>query len=145
MGRPSKLIAEACNLAAARGHKLGEFLLSRIETGSPPISTRGALTAVCETCGAFVGVDSSPLPGASEIWGEVLEIDCQDRQARRIPAGHREGLQPGQTVMVTSKRGGPSSIATVVKEAAPGAYELKDAAGNHFYAGAAHIRPQNEG
>jgi hypothetical protein len=145
MGRPSKLISEARNLAAARGHKLGEFLLSRIETGSPPVSTRDALTAVCAECGALVGVDPAAPAGVYKIWGEALEIDCQDRQAGRIPAELREGLQPGQTVVVTSIWGGPSSIATVVKEAAPGVYELKDAAGNHFYAGAAHIRPQNEG
>jgi len=142
MGRPPKLFAEARNLAAARGHKLGQFLLSRIETGSPPVSTRGALTAVCAACGAFVGVDSSPPPGNSELWGEALEIDCQDRQAGRIPAEHRERLQPGQTVMVTSKRGGPSTIATIVREAGPGVYELKDAQGSHFYVGATNIRPR---
>jgi hypothetical protein len=74
-GNP-KLIREARNLAAARGHKLAEFLLTRIETGTPPIATKGAMVAVCEYCGASAGVDSAPPPDVSEIWGEALERDC---------------------------------------------------------------------
>ena len=72
MGRPSKLIQQARNLAAARRHQLGNFLLTRIQTGSPPIATRGAMVAVCEYCGASAAVDSDPPPGVSEIWGEAL-------------------------------------------------------------------------
>jgi hypothetical protein len=75
-GQYSKLIREARNLAAARGHKLGEFLLTRIETGHPPIATRGCMAAVCEYCGASAGVDSASPPVVSEIWGEALERDC---------------------------------------------------------------------
>jgi len=41
--------------------------------------------------------------------------------------------------------GGHPSIAMVVKEASAGVYELKDAAGNHFCVGAAHIRSKIEG
>jgi hypothetical protein len=76
MGSNSKLIREARNLAAARGHRLGEFLLTRIQTGSPPAATRGCMVAVCEYCGASAAVDSAPPPGVSEIWGEALEKDC---------------------------------------------------------------------
>jgi hypothetical protein len=76
MAGNSKLIQQARNLAAARGHKLGEFLLTRIQTGSPPIATRGCMVAVCESCGASAAVDSAPPPGVSGIWGEALERDC---------------------------------------------------------------------
>ena len=76
MGKFSKLINEARNLAAARGHNLGEFHLTRIETGSPPIATRGAMSALCEYCGASAAVDSDPPQGVSEIWGEALERNC---------------------------------------------------------------------
>jgi hypothetical protein len=41
-----------------------------------------------------VGVDPAAPAGVYKIWGEALEIDCQDRQAGRIPAEHREGLRP---------------------------------------------------
>jgi hypothetical protein len=76
MAGNSKLIREARNLAAARRHKLGEFLLTRIQTGSPPIVTRGAMVAVCEYCGASAAVDSAPTPGVSGIWGEALGNHC---------------------------------------------------------------------
>ena len=76
MAGTSKSIREARNLAAARGHKLGEFLLTRIQTGSPAIATRGCMVAVCESCGASAAVDSAPPPGVSGILGEALEIDC---------------------------------------------------------------------
>jgi len=76
MGRTSKFIREARNLAAARGHKLGEFLLTQIQIGSPPVATRGCMTSICEYCGASVAVDSAPPPAVSEIWGAALERDC---------------------------------------------------------------------
>jgi hypothetical protein len=76
MAGNSKLIREARNLVATRGHKLGEFLLTRIQTGSPPIATRGCIVAVCEYCGASAAVDSAPPPGVLGIWGEALETDC---------------------------------------------------------------------
>ncbi len=76
MGKFSKLIIEARNLAAAGGHMLGEFRLTRIETGSPAIATRGAMSAICEYCGASASVDSKPEPGVSKIWGEALERNC---------------------------------------------------------------------
>ena len=63
-------------MAAARGHKLGEFILTRIQTGSPPIATRGAMVAVCESCGASAAVDSAPPAGILGIWGEALDRDC---------------------------------------------------------------------
>jgi hypothetical protein len=72
----SKLIREARNLAAARGHKLGDFLLTRIQTGSPPVATRGCMVAVCENCGASAAVDSDPPAGVSATWGEALTRDC---------------------------------------------------------------------
>jgi hypothetical protein len=75
MAGNSKLIREARNLAATRGHKLGEFLLTRIQTGSPPIATRGCIVAP-EYCGVSAAVDSAPLPGVLGIWGEALETDC---------------------------------------------------------------------
>jgi hypothetical protein len=76
MGTHSRPIREARNLAAARGHKLGEFLLTRIQTGSPATGTRGCMVAVCEYCGASAAVDRDHPPGVSEIWGEALERDC---------------------------------------------------------------------
>ena len=76
MGRTSKFIREARNLAAARGHKLGDFLLTRIQIGSPPVATRGCMRSICEYCGAPAAVDSAPPPGVSEIWGEALAVDC---------------------------------------------------------------------
>jgi hypothetical protein len=76
MGIHSKLIREARNLAAARGHKLGEFLLTRIQTGSPPVAKRVCMVAVCEYCGASAAVDSAPPQGVRGIWGEALERDC---------------------------------------------------------------------
>jgi len=62
--------------AAARGHKLGDFLLTRIQAGSPATATRGCMVAVCEYCGASAAVDRDPPAGVSEIWGEALENDC---------------------------------------------------------------------
>src|SRR5664280_1283553 len=77
MGAHSKLIRDTRNLAAARGHKLGEFILTRINTGTPPImATRGAMVAVCEYCGASAAVDSSPPQGVVGMWGEAIERDC---------------------------------------------------------------------
>ena len=71
-----KLIRQARNLAKQRGHKIGEFVVTRIETGYPPISSRGCMVGICEYCGATVAVDSSPPPGIPEIFGEALEKDC---------------------------------------------------------------------
>ena len=68
----AKLIREARAFAAQKGHILGEFTISRIITGYPPTSFRGALTAKCEKCEAKVGID--PIHGA--IFGDVLEIHC---------------------------------------------------------------------
>lgn len=76
MGSHSKIIREARNLAAGRGHKIGEFRLSRIETGSPATASRGCMSAICEYCGYNVAVDSDPPPGVSAIWGDALEWDC---------------------------------------------------------------------
>jgi len=147
MGGNSKLIREARNLAAARGHKLGEFRLTSI-SGANRENPRPCLAALCDDCGALLGIDPTAPPGVSEIWGEALEIDCQDKQAGKfLPkqfVNQWGSLLPGQTVIVTHKWGGPPSIATVVRESGPGVYQLKDAAGNHFYVGAAHIRPRNE-
>jgi len=141
MGRNSKLIREARHQAAARGHKLGKFRLSSIKTGSPPAASRGCLVALCDGCGALIGIDPSPSPGVPEIWGEALQINCQNKQAGKFPVEGGEGLRPGQTVIVTHRWGGPPSIAIVVRQEGEGVYQLKDAAGNHFYVGAAHIKP----
>jgi len=75
IGNP-KLIREARNKAAARGHKLGKFLLTRIQTGGLPIAHRGCMVAVYEYCGASAAVDSAPRPGVSKKWGEALERNC---------------------------------------------------------------------
>jgi len=72
----TKLIKEARARAALKGYVLGEFRLTRIETGTPPVASRGAMTAICENCGAFVGINSAPPTGVSQIWGEALETDC---------------------------------------------------------------------
>ena len=71
-------------------------------------------------CGALLGIDPTAPPGVPEIWGEALEIDCQDRRAGKYAVEQGEGLQPGQVVLVTHKWGGPASIAIIVKEAGPG-------------------------
>lgn len=76
MGSHPKLIREARNVAAAQGHKIGEFRLSRIETGSPAIASRGCMSAICEYCGYYIAIDSDPPPGVSEIWGDALVWDC---------------------------------------------------------------------
>ena len=72
----TKLIKEARARAALNGHALGEFRLTRIETGQPPVASRGAMTAICENCGAYVSIDSAPPTGVSQMWGEALETDC---------------------------------------------------------------------
>jgi hypothetical protein len=76
MGSRPKLIREARNLAAAQGHKIGEFRLTRIETGSPAIASRGSMSAICEYCGYYIAIDSDPPPEVSEIWGDALVWDC---------------------------------------------------------------------
>lgn len=91
----TKLIREARNLTASRGHKLGEFLLTRIQTGNPPVSTRGAMVAVCEYCGASAAVDSDPPAGASEVWGEALESDCPGK----VLADYQESETGGEATM----------------------------------------------
>jgi hypothetical protein len=68
----TKLIKEARARAALKGHALGEFRLTRIETGQPPLASRGAMTVICENCGAYVGIDPAPPPGVSQMWGEAL-------------------------------------------------------------------------
>lgn len=68
----AKIIREARACAAQRGHTLGEFAISRIVTGYPPTTFRGALTAKCLICGDKVGID--PVHGA--IFGDALEHDC---------------------------------------------------------------------
>jgi len=68
----AKIIKEARGFAAQRGHTLGEFTISRIVTGYPPTSFRGALVSRCLTCGDKVGID--PVHGA--IFGDALENDC---------------------------------------------------------------------
>jgi hypothetical protein len=78
----TRLIKEARARAGLRGHALEEFRLTRIETGHPPVAFRGAMTAICENCGAYVGIDPSPPPGVSEIWGEALEMDCPGHMLR---------------------------------------------------------------
>ena len=76
MPKYSKLIKEARNLSASRGHRLGKFMLTKIVTGNPPIATRGCMIAICEYCGAYAAVDSNSPPGVSEISGEALKNDC---------------------------------------------------------------------
>ena len=71
-----KLIRQARELAKQRGHKIGDFLLTRMETGYPPIPSRGCMVGICEYCGATAAVASSPSPGGPEIFGEALEKDC---------------------------------------------------------------------
>jgi hypothetical protein len=70
------LIRQARNLAKSRGHKIGEFLMTRIETGHPAIASSGCMVGICEYCGATAAVDSSPPPGSPEIFGDALEKDC---------------------------------------------------------------------
>jgi|GEM_PF-5425284 len=72
----AKTIREARAFAARKGHTLGEFTISRIVTGYPPTTFRGALTAKCLTCGDKVGID--PVHGA--IFGEALENDCVEEE-----------------------------------------------------------------
>ncbi len=69
----SKLIREARALAKQKGHILGEFSLSRIVTGYPPVTYRAALSATCEKCGAQVGID----PEHGAIFGEAFADDCK--------------------------------------------------------------------
>jgi hypothetical protein len=71
-----ELIGQARNLAKQRGHKIGEFLVTRIETGYPPIASKECMVGICEYCGATAAVDSSPPPGGPEIFGGALEKDC---------------------------------------------------------------------
>jgi hypothetical protein len=71
-----KLIQQARNLAKQRGHKIGEFLVTKPETGYPPIASKECMVGICEYCGATVAVDGSPALGSPEIFGEVLEKDC---------------------------------------------------------------------
>lgn len=72
----TKLIKEARARASLKGHTLGKFRLTRIETGTPPVASRGAMTAICENCGAYVSIDSAPPTWVSQMWGEALETDC---------------------------------------------------------------------
>ena len=72
----SRLIRQARNLAKQRGHKIGEFLVTRIENGSPAMASRECMVGICEYCGATAAVDSAPPPGGAAIWGEALERDC---------------------------------------------------------------------
>lgn len=76
MPKYSKLIKEARNLSAARGHRLGKFMLTRIKTSTQPIASRGCMVAICEYCGAYAAVDSDSPSGVSEVWGEALEKTC---------------------------------------------------------------------
>jgi hypothetical protein len=76
MDNRSNLIRQARDLAKNRGHKIGEFLETRIETGAPAIPPRVCRVGICEYCGATAAVDSSPPPGSPEIFGEALEKDC---------------------------------------------------------------------
>ncbi len=71
-----KLIRQARNLAKQRGHKIGEFVVTGIETGGPPIASKGCMVGICEYCGATVAVDGSPPAGSPKIFGEALEKDC---------------------------------------------------------------------
>jgi len=75
MAGNSKLIREARNLTAARGHKLGEFRLTSI-SGANRENPRPCLSALCEYCGYGIGIDSAPAPGVADIWGEALKNDC---------------------------------------------------------------------
>ena len=68
----AKLIREARAFAAQKGHTLGGFTISRIVTGYPPTSFRGALSAQCQHCGDKVGID----PEHGAIFGDALEHDC---------------------------------------------------------------------
>jgi len=68
----AKTIREARAFAARKGHTLGDFTISRIVTGYPPTTLRGALTAKCLTCGDKVAID----PEHGAIFGEALENDC---------------------------------------------------------------------
>jgi hypothetical protein len=83
----ARLIKEARTRAAMKGHALGEFRLTRIETGDPPVASRGAMTAICENCGAYVGIDPAPSAGAAQVWGEALETDCPGHVLRDEAAG----------------------------------------------------------
>ena len=65
MGSYPKLIREVRNLAEAKGHKIGEFRLNRIETGSPAVASWGSMSAICEYCGYNIAIDSDPPPGGA--------------------------------------------------------------------------------
>jgi hypothetical protein len=76
MTEQAKLIQQARDLANQKGHKIGDFLLARIETGPPETAAKDCLVGICEYCGATAAVDSSPPPGGPDIFGEALEKDC---------------------------------------------------------------------
>ncbi|MBM4274062.1 MAG: hypothetical protein FJ134_06340 [Deltaproteobacteria bacterium] len=86
----TKLIKEARGRTALKGRTLGEFFLARIETGHPPVASRGAMTAICEKCGASAGIDPASPSGVSQIWGEALEKDCPGRVLRDEAEGSEE-------------------------------------------------------
>ncbi|MFZ5452447.1 MAG: hypothetical protein ACOZF2_11355 [Thermodesulfobacteriota bacterium] len=92
----TKFIKEARARAALKGHTLGEFRLTRIETGQPPVASRGAMTAICENCGAYVSIDSAPPSGVSQIWGEALETDCPGHVLGNEAEGSEEGEETQQ-------------------------------------------------
>lgn len=72
----TELIQQARTLAHKRGHKIGEFLLARLETGYPPNASQECLVGICEYCGAKAAVASLVPPGSPEIFGDALEKDC---------------------------------------------------------------------
>jgi hypothetical protein len=71
-----KLMQKARGLATRKGHDPGEFHSIQIDTGSPPVSSINAMTAICERCGAYVGIDPTPPTGLPELWGSALKIGC---------------------------------------------------------------------
>jgi hypothetical protein len=100
MGTSSKLIREARNLAAARGHRIGEFRLTSI-SGARRQNPRPCLTALCDDCGAHLGIDPASAPGVSEIWGEALENDCPGKVLADYeePGGDAEDVEPGDVFL----------------------------------------------
>jgi hypothetical protein len=48
------------------------------------------MTAICENCGAYAGIDPAPPPGAAQVWGDALETDCPGHVLRDEAEGSGE-------------------------------------------------------
>lgn len=79
MRKIRRLKIEAANAAADRGHSMSVF--RTVARPNSIMSVQGTVAvAECANCGAWVRVETRPMPNGIEICGNAIALQCRERR-----------------------------------------------------------------